>query len=233
MTVPPDVFHRTLAYGERHGVANLNYADAANRIAGTNEGSGTVLSAANVGQYADQLDDNSTWKLVSHSPITWIAVSNGGSLKDAYDFETGTRIIEQDDGSIIWRPGDGYGFRTDTGSGSSGTATTLADGDCEEVDMSSWDIDDGAAKDAIYPRTGSRCILLAGNTVGQTAVCTVGDEVTLAFYARNDVTSTRVYAWDGLTLLGEWLIAADSIYHLCSVSFTVVDGDISIEEGVA
>ena len=84
MTVPPDVFHRTLDYGERHGVANLNYADAANRIAGTNEGSGTVLSAANVGQYADQLDDNSIWKLTNHSPIVWKALCSG----DRFDYYT-------------------------------------------------------------------------------------------------------------------------------------------------
>jgi len=74
MTIP----HSLLQHGARHAPSNLSYADAANRIAGTNELSSITLTSANIGQYADQRDDDSVWKLTGVGPITWLAVSGGG-----------------------------------------------------------------------------------------------------------------------------------------------------------
>jgi len=65
------VNHSEVALGARHAIHNLTYADAANRIAGTNEGSSIVLAAANVYQIAKQLDDETLWILLDDSPITW------------------------------------------------------------------------------------------------------------------------------------------------------------------
>jgi len=80
--------HSVCAVGSRHAPHNLSYPDAANRIAGTNEGSGIVLSSDNLYQYAVQDDDNSVWMLVDESPITWIAINAAletDDLNDCYD----------------------------------------------------------------------------------------------------------------------------------------------------
>ena len=234
MTVPPDVFHRTLAYGERHGVANLNYADAANRIAGTNEGSGTVLSAANVGQYADQLDDNSTWKLTNHSPITWISVSGSDHDLDAV-YHNGTpstdHVVDVDEGKVVWRVSDTYGHRIETEA--AGADVGFTDDDCEEVDMSSWTIDSGsAAKDLSNQRSGSRCITLDG-LISKANVFTIGVEQTFGIWvkmATSGPTAVALIISNGTGgQVASFPAILDDAYHYYSVTFTPTDTVLEIE----
>ena len=238
MTVPPDVFHDTLDYGERHGVANLNYADAANRIAGTNEGSATVLSAANVGQYADQLDDNSTWKLTNHSPITWVGVSNNPDIDEVYHNGTPStdHVVDVDEGKVVWRVSDTYGHRIETEA--AGADVGFTDDDCEEVDMSSWTIDSGsAAKDLSNQRSGSRCITFDG-LISHPNVFTIGVEQTFGIWIKvttGDASSYALYVGNGTGgNVAEFLLQTptpDSTYRYYSVTFTPTDTPLEVQIG--
>lgn len=64
-------FHSVVNAGSRHATHNLEYADSANRIAGTNEGSGIVLSASNDFQEARQTDNDTFYKLLDGTGPTW------------------------------------------------------------------------------------------------------------------------------------------------------------------
>lgn len=72
--------HSLVTIAARHPVVQLSYADAANRIAGTNEQSGITVSATNIHSIAHQRDDDSFWVLMGVGPIVWgqILSYNGG-----------------------------------------------------------------------------------------------------------------------------------------------------------
>lgn len=57
--------HDVIPLGERHGIHNWEYADAAARTAATG------FIAADVGKWAKQLDDGTYWELTDDSPVTW------------------------------------------------------------------------------------------------------------------------------------------------------------------
>jgi len=72
--------HKDVEAGSIHAPHNLEYTNAADRIAGTNEVSGIVLSSDNVGQVACQTDVPSYWVLTNHSPILWQHILTGSRL---------------------------------------------------------------------------------------------------------------------------------------------------------
>jgi hypothetical protein len=82
--------HSLVVEGSRHAIHNLTYANAANRIAGTGEGSGiNPPTADNLWQIAKQNDDDSLWMLVDESPLTWkqipVGVSGTPTIDDTYN----------------------------------------------------------------------------------------------------------------------------------------------------
>jgi hypothetical protein len=82
--------HSQVVEGSRHAIHNLTYANAANRIAGTGEGSGiNPPTADNLWQIAKQDDDDSLWMLVDESPLTWkqipVGVSGTPTTDDTYN----------------------------------------------------------------------------------------------------------------------------------------------------
>lgn len=82
--------HSQVVEGSRHAIHNLTYANAANRIAGTGEGSGiNPPTADNLWQIAKQNDDDSLWMLVDESPLTWkqipVGVSGTPTTDDTYN----------------------------------------------------------------------------------------------------------------------------------------------------
>lgn len=105
--------HDEVAAASRHAIHNLEYADRANREAGTGEGSSIVLAASNLYQTALQISDKSFWNLSDDSPIIWrqlltpissgdttLTIQEGGILKkqiapieladtEYYDFPAG------------------------------------------------------------------------------------------------------------------------------------------------
>ena len=89
------ILHSLLQHGARHAPSNLSYADETNRVAGTNELSSITLTSANIGQYADQRDDDSVWKLTGVGPITWLAVSGGGGGGSGDVSKVGTPVDNQ------------------------------------------------------------------------------------------------------------------------------------------
>ena len=67
--------HRNLGTSDGiHILQAFEYADASARTGATG------LVATDVGKVARQLDDNSFWVLVNHSPVTWQGVSGSGTL---------------------------------------------------------------------------------------------------------------------------------------------------------
>jgi len=69
--------HSEASLGARHAPSNWEYANQTAR-----EGA-TGLVAADVGKFARQLDDNSTWMLTNHSPVTWTGVGGGAPAAHA------------------------------------------------------------------------------------------------------------------------------------------------------
>ena len=69
--------HSEVAAGARHGIHQLTYPDAANRVAGTNEGTGATPKAFDV---AKQDDDDSLWLLTVLSPLTWLQIASGSGF---------------------------------------------------------------------------------------------------------------------------------------------------------
>lgn len=76
--------HSLVTVAARHPIPQLSYADAANRIAGTNEQSSITLAATNVHSIAHQRDNDTFWILLDESPITWaqIILGTGGTMTD-------------------------------------------------------------------------------------------------------------------------------------------------------
>jgi len=72
--------HRDLAKEHSHFDYRWEYADATARLAATG------FIAGEVKLLALQLDDNSTWRLTNHSPITWLFIGGGGGV--GYEVET-------------------------------------------------------------------------------------------------------------------------------------------------
>jgi hypothetical protein len=93
--------HSQVVEGSRHAIHNLTYANAANRIAGTGEGSGiNPPTTANLWQIAKQDDDNSLWLCVDTAPLTWVQIvtsASGGNTDDTYNnFGANPAIITVD-----------------------------------------------------------------------------------------------------------------------------------------
>jgi hypothetical protein len=65
--------HKDLVVGEIHVPYQWEYADDIAREAATG------FASSDVGKFARQLDNDSIWMLTDESPVTWIAVSQGGS----------------------------------------------------------------------------------------------------------------------------------------------------------
>jgi hypothetical protein len=72
-----DTNHDELNPGDIHVPHNLTYPDAANRIAGTNEGTGITVTADNLYQLAKQDDNDSLWMLIDVAPLTWLSIAPG------------------------------------------------------------------------------------------------------------------------------------------------------------
>jgi len=120
------MLHGTVLPGARHGIHNLTYPDATNRIAGTNEGNGIILAADNLYQIAKQDDDESLWMLVAVGPpLVWLEINTGAvsttdTFGDIYHNESGSHIINVNDGGIVWTHSETYSNITDL-SGLTGT----------------------------------------------------------------------------------------------------------------
>jgi len=70
--------HKTMGVGKIHIPYNWSYADETEREAETD------VTAADVGKFARQLDDNSIWMLIDDSPVTWIAVGASASYPKTF-----------------------------------------------------------------------------------------------------------------------------------------------------
>lgn len=84
--------HSQVVEGSRHAIHNLTYPNAANRIAGTGEGSGiNPPTSTNLWQVAKQDDDNTLWLLVDVAPLTWEQIMTSASpgfltdMDESYD----------------------------------------------------------------------------------------------------------------------------------------------------
>ena len=75
--------HKSIPLGSHHVPYNWAYDNTAARIAASGFGS------SDVGKFARQLDDDSIWMLVNHSPITWVPITGAfmGQL-DGYASDT-------------------------------------------------------------------------------------------------------------------------------------------------
>jgi len=63
--------HKNIPLGGMHKPYNWEYANAAARTGAAG------LTAEDVGKIARQLDDNSLWMLINHSPVTWVQQGAG------------------------------------------------------------------------------------------------------------------------------------------------------------
>lgn len=72
--------HDIAPLGERHGVPNWVYADAAARLAAAG------FIASDVTKWAWQLSDNTIWMLTDESPITWLQVGGSPGAGGVGDF---------------------------------------------------------------------------------------------------------------------------------------------------
>jgi hypothetical protein len=68
--------HKSLPIGEVHIIYNWTYPNAITRLAATG------FFASDAGKAARQIDNNSLWMLVNHSPITWKALGQGSADGD-------------------------------------------------------------------------------------------------------------------------------------------------------
>ena len=100
--------HSAVAGGSRHPIHQLTYPDAANRIAGTNEGTGATPKDYDV---AKQDDDDSLWLLTSAAGPTWNPI---GGATSTFEEETFIPISWGCDGSA---PPEGIAIIT-SGTGS-------------------------------------------------------------------------------------------------------------------
>lgn len=82
--------HDVAPLGERHGIHNWEYADAAARTGATG------FIAADVGKWAKQLDDGSYWELTDDSPVTWAQRTGGGGALGGTTGATDNRALRAD-----------------------------------------------------------------------------------------------------------------------------------------
>jgi hypothetical protein len=74
--------HKDAGLGYRHAISNFEYADATERT------NATGFITEDIGKYADQLDNDSVWKLTSIAP-TWLEIT---STVDSPWFTSGSNI---------------------------------------------------------------------------------------------------------------------------------------------
>lgn len=92
------VNHSVLSQPNLHPAFNLIYRTEADRIAGTNEVNSVTLAAANIGQDAKQLDNNSRWELLTVTPsITWAQISGGQKQPTTADVDLYISTTGDDD----------------------------------------------------------------------------------------------------------------------------------------
>ena len=115
--------HSQTNEGSRHAPHNLTYPNAANRIAGTNEGKGITVTAANLYQWAKQDDDDSLWMLTSVSPITWVQnmMGSDANLDSGYGaFGTNPANVVIDNaegqGDLVFSPTGAFSLGVDLAS---------------------------------------------------------------------------------------------------------------------
>jgi hypothetical protein len=110
--------HSQTLVGSRHAIHNLTYPNAANRIAGTNEGKSIVVDATNLWQVAKQDDDDSYWFLSGVAPLTWVQIATAvtADLDFGYNAFAGPGTVNIDAGSLTWAPAGAYDFIVDLSS---------------------------------------------------------------------------------------------------------------------
>lgn len=79
-------YHSNETVGSIHIPYNWSYADATARLAATG------FVAADVGKFARQLDNNTLWMLINHSPITWKQLNGGSSDTSAIHVDVANEI---------------------------------------------------------------------------------------------------------------------------------------------
>ena len=87
--------HSSVSGGARHPIHQLTYPDAANRVAGTNEGTGATPKDFDV---AKQDDDDSLWILLDAAIPTWRQIA-GNSLAISGDLTLGGKLTLTD---TVW-----------------------------------------------------------------------------------------------------------------------------------
>jgi len=92
-----DTLHSQVRPNSRHAIHNLTYPDSADRLAGTNEGSGIVVGTSNLYQIAKQDDDDSLWMLTSIAPLAWKSIGVICDLDMGYNlFASSPAIVHID-----------------------------------------------------------------------------------------------------------------------------------------
>jgi len=130
--------HSAVAPGSIHTPVNLTFPDAANRIAGTNEGSGITLSSDQLYDFAKQDDDDTLWMLTGVGPITWDQVYTSAATLSLVDLTlTGDLTMSGADSQIIAESytttsGTLASFKSTPASGSTATVMTI------EADGTNW-----------------------------------------------------------------------------------------------
>jgi hypothetical protein len=71
-----DIEHRDIPLGERHGIVNWKYADAAARAAATG------FVATDIDKVASQSSDDSLWRLKSIGPNVWVQIGGSAPVDD-------------------------------------------------------------------------------------------------------------------------------------------------------
>jgi len=123
--------HSQTNEGSRHATHNLTYPNAANRIAGTNEGKGITVTADNLYQEAKQDDDNTLWMLTSVTPITWVQKLTG-SAGDT-DLDTGYNAFGSNPANVVIDNVEGQGDLTFLPTGTSTFAIDISNIDVEDA----------------------------------------------------------------------------------------------------
>jgi hypothetical protein len=120
--------HSLVVEGSRHAVHNLTYPDAANRIAGTNEGKGITVTIDNLWQWAKQDDNDTLWMLSSVAPLTWIQVFTVGTIDtnatyDGFGTSPANVVIDgaEGQGDLVFKPTGARALQIDMSGTASGS----------------------------------------------------------------------------------------------------------------